>query len=279
MTRPPLTALYVPGDRPDRFDKAVISGADVVIVDLEDAVAPAAKSAAREAVGSWLTGRPATAVQVRINGAGTPYHDDDLRAVEGTHRSVGVRIPKADSVQRLAALAVRLPDRPLHVLVESAAGVEVLAELARSTGVASVGLGEADLASELGLVDDEPLAWIRTRLVVAARAAGLPPPMMSVWTDLLDLDGLRTSCAAGRRRGFLGRAAIHPRQLAVIVEAFTPTSSEVDAARAVLTALDAAERRGDGVAVLGGGRMVDAAMRSAAERTVALAADQRPSRW
>ena len=213
----------------------------------------------------------------------TAWYDDDLVAIADAGGGAGIRVPKVGSAAALADLATRVVGHLLHPLIETAGGVEELAQIARVPGVASIGLGEADLASELGFDDDEPLGWIRTRLVIAARAAGLPPPMMSAWTDLQDMEGLRGSCAVGRRRGFLGRAAVHPRQLPVIVDAFVPTAAETTRARAVLAGLAAAERNGSGVSVLADGRMVDAAMREAAERTVALARttseeDQRPSR-
>lgn len=266
-----VTALYVPGDRPERFDKAVAAGPDIVIIDLEDAVAPSAKPYARSAVAEYLAsgGRPC-AVHVRVNGRQTPWWADDLAALAGLPGLAGLRLAKVESADDVRTAAGAVGGVSLHPLVESAVGVEALAEIARS-GVGSVELGEADLASDLGVQDDSVLDWVRARLVVATRAAALPPPMMSVWTALADLDGLARSCGIGRRRGFVGRTAIHPRQLPVIRSAFTPTQVEVDRARTVLDALAGAADAGGGVAVLADGSMVDAAMREGAERVIALA--------
>ena len=239
-----LTALYVPGDRPDRFDKAAASGADVVILDLEDAVAPARRATAREHVAAWLAKPPAVGVQVRIGAL------DDLAALPA---DVPIRLPKVESPADVDAVG----ERDVHALIETAAGVENAYAIAAHPRVVSIGLGEADLAAGLGITDESALAWIRVRTVVAARAAGLPAPMMSVYPDVADLAGLAASCAVGRSLGMRGRAAIHPRQVPVIAEAFAPTADELAWARDVLAALDGA---GDGVATLPSGSMVDAAM-------------------
>jgi citrate lyase subunit beta / citryl-CoA lyase len=239
-----LTALYVPGDRPDRFDKAAASGADAVILDLEDAVAPARRAEAREQVAKWLAGRPDVDVQVRIGSL------DDVAALPP---DVAIRLPKVESVADVDAVGAR----DVHALVETASGVEIAYAIASHPRVVSIGLGEADLAADLGITDESALAWIRVRVVVAARAAGLPAPMMSAYPDIADLDGLAASCAAGRTLGMVGRTAIHPRQVPVIAAAFAPTESELAWAREVLAALDGAA---EGVAVLSSGAMVDAAM-------------------
>ncbi|WP_053205107.1 HpcH/HpaI aldolase/citrate lyase family protein [Jiangella muralis] len=264
-----LTLLYVPADRPDRAAKALASAADVVILDLEDAVAPSAKDAARAGVGSLLTDE--RAVQVRVNAPGTPWGADDLAMVAGLPPSVGVRVPKVSSPADVAAVRAVAGPRPVHVLLETAAGVEAAYAVASAPGVASIGLGEADLASDLGVSGPDGLAWCRQRLVVAARAAGLPPPAMAVWADLRDDDGLAASCRAGRALGFVGRAAIHPKQLPVIEAGFRPSADEVERAAEVVAAVGAG-----GVAVLPGGRFVDVAMVAQARRVLALAARTTP---
>lgn len=243
----PLTALYVPGSRPDRFDKAAASGADVVILDLEDSVSEGEKDGARAAVRAWLP-RAAVPVQVRVNAPGSPALSLDLDALPG---SVEIRLPKVVGVDDLTPLT----GRRVHVIIESALGVEHAFEIARRPEVASLALGEADLAAELGIDGDQAFAWVRSRLVVAAKAAGLPAPMMSVFAAVRDLDGLADSCAAGRRLGLRGRTAVHPRQLPVIRSAFRPTPQEQAWAAEVLDAL-----QNTGVATLPDGAMVDAAM-------------------
>lgn len=267
-----LTWLYVPGDRPDRFAKAVASGADAVILDLEDAVVADRKAYAREAVAEFLAGEHPVPVQVRVNELTGPDVDADLAAVAGRPGLTGLRLPKVESAATVTALAARVAV-PLHPLVESAAGVESAYAIATAhPAVASIGLGEADLRSDLGVTDEDGLTWPRGRIVVAACAAGLPPPAMSVYPNVADVDGLAASCARGRRLGFLGRAAIHPRQLPVIAEAFRPAEREVARAEELLAAVAEAQTRDSGTVVLPDGRFADRAMVAAARRTVDLAA-------
>lgn len=274
----PLTLLYVPADRPDRVAKALASAADVVLVDLEDAVAPSHKAPARENLAGLLGGlsgrRSAVgAVQVRINHASTPWHADDVATVAGLPPGVGARIPKVESADEVRALAAAMPGRALHLLVESALGVERAFEVAAaSPQVASIGLGEADLRSDLRLDGEDGLLWSRGRVVVAARAAGLPAPVMSAYTNVRDLDGLASSCRAGRTLGFCGRTAIHPAQLDTIREAFLPTSGEVAAAREVLERVGSASLEGVGAVALADGTFLDVAMVERARWVLGLAA-------
>jgi citrate lyase subunit beta/citryl-CoA lyase len=272
----PLTLLYVPADRPDRVTKALASDADAVLVDLEDSVAPSRKDEVRENVARLLAGpagsmapagavptagRAAGAVQVRINDPSTPWHADDVAMLATLPHGVGARIPKVESADEVRALAAALPGRALHLLVESALGIERAFELATaSPQVASIGLGEADLRSDLRVDGDEGLTWVRGRVVVAARAARLPPPAMSAYTNVRDLDGLAASCRAGRALGFCGRTAIHPAQLDTIRTAFLPSEAEVAAAREVLDRVGSAAVDGVGVVALADGTFLDVAM-------------------
>jgi citrate lyase subunit beta/citryl-CoA lyase len=274
-TLPSLTWLYVPGDRPDRFAKALTSGADVVIVDLEDAVTPGHKDAARANARALLAAPTPTPVDVRINDLRSPWGAADCAAVGDAPGLAGIRIPKVENAADVRAVRTSLRARPvpLHCLIESARGVEAAFEIASADpSVASIGLGEADLQSDLGVSDEDGLLWSRSRIVVAARAAGLAAPAMSVYPNVDDPDGLAASCRRGRALGFLGRAAIHPRQLSTIVDCFLPTAAEIAAARELLDALDEAGREGHGVAVLPDGRFVDRAMVDGAKRAIALAA-------
>ncbi len=258
----PLTWLYVPGDRPDRFDKAAGSGADVVIVDLEDAVAPAHKDQARDNAVGWLaTARPAS-VEVRVNAVGTPWAAEDLAALTDTPALRAVRLPKVESSAGVLAAAELLGARAcgLSCLLETAVGVEAAYEIATAPRVAAIGLGEADLAADLGVAGADGLAWSRSRLVVAARAAGLPAPAMSAYPQVHDLDGLAASCLVGLRQGFVGRAAVHPRQVPVIEAAFRPSEVEIADARAVIAAFARAGELGEGVFALEDGRMIDPAV-------------------
>lgn len=270
---PLVTGLYVPGDRPDRFDKAVATGADLVILDLEDAVRPDAKTLAREAVVAWLTsaeGREAgarTVLQVRVN-EGSAEDLAALAALSADRPPFEVRLPKVETVDELDRAASALPGVPVTALVESARGLEGAATLAAHPAVTRLALGESDLASELGSRADAVLDHLRIRLLVAAKAGGLPAPMLSAYPALRDLEGLRLDTERGRALGAEGRVAVHPSQLPVIRRAFAPAEGDVAWARAVLAALDQA---GDGVATLADGEMVDPAMRGRAEGILARA--------
>jgi citrate lyase subunit beta/citryl-CoA lyase len=264
------TLLYVPADRPGRVEKALASVADVVVLDLEDAVAAGHKDAARAAVARLLAD-PSRPVQVRVNDLRTPYGRADLGALASLLRATeGVRLPKVESADEVREAAALAPGVALHPLLESALGVERAYDIASAhPQVASVGLGEADLRADLGVSDDAGLAWARSRVVVAARAAGLPAPVQSVYPDIGDLDGLAASSRLGRALGFRGRAAIHPAQLPVIAEAYRPDAAEIAAARRVLAAFEVASAAGTGAVALSGGGFVDVAVVRQAERVLA----------
>ncbi|OKI96933.1 citrate lyase subunit beta [Streptomyces sp. CB01249] len=265
----PLTLLYVPGDRPDVVRKAAASGADVVIVDLEDAVAPDRKEYARAATVELLSDPPSGAappVHVRVN------DEADVLALAGLPGLGGLRLPKITHAASVHHIAARAPGVALCPLLESALGIEHAYSVAAAhPQVQAIALGEADLRADLGVREDAGLDWSRSRVVVAARAAGLAPPTQSVFADVRDLDGLWTSCAHGRALGFLGRAAIHPRQLPVIERAFRPTPQEVEAAWQIVEAA----RDQAGAQALPDGRFVDAAVVAQARRTLALAQRKR----
>ncbi len=269
-----LTWLYVPGDRPAVVAKALHSGADVVLVDLEDAVAPERKPYALAATAELLSEpRPGPVpVHVRVNALAGPLADGELRTLAPLPGLAGLRLPKTggrEEVLRVAAAARAAGGvPPLYPLLESALGVERAYEIAAAhPAVRGIALGEADLRAELGVADDAGLVWPRGRAVVAARAAGLPPPAQSVYPDVADLDGLARSCAAGRALGFLGRTAIHPRQLPVIERAFLPTRQEAERAEEIA----AAAATDAGALALPDGRFVDAAVVAEARRTLRLA--------
>ena len=261
---PIVTGLYVPGDRPERFAKAVATGAQLVILDLEDAVAAGHKEAARQHVVDWLASDESKPpfVEVRVNAGDAA----DLEALAAVTSDFAVRLPKVESPGDVdAALSVLGREVPVAALIETALGLEAAAAISAHSAVMSVGLGEADLAGDLGSADDAVLDWARVRLLVAARAAGKPPPMMSVYADIRDLEGLAADTRRGKAMGFVGRTAIHPSQVPVITTAFTPTATEVAWASDVLAATAAG-----GVTTLTSGEMVDPAMRRRAEAILAL---------
>ncbi|MER6071158.1 CoA ester lyase [Streptomyces sp. NPDC001817] len=267
MTPHPLTWLYVPGDRPPVVAKALVAGADVVVVDLEDAVAPDRKEYARAATAELLTGPPPVPVHVRVNALDSPWSAGDLAALAALPGLAGLRLPKVTTPAEIRQVAAAIPV-PLYALLETALGIEHAYAIATAhPALRGIALGEADLRADLGVRADAGLDWPRSRVIVAARAAGLAPPPQSIHPDIRDLDGLAASCAHGRCLGFLGRAAIHPRQLPVIERAYLPTPAEIEHAETVLKA--AATKQG--AQALPDGRFVDAAVVAMAQRTLSLA--------
>ncbi|MET9813716.1 CoA ester lyase [Streptomyces sp. NPDC006129] len=267
MTAFPLTWLYAPGDRPDLVAKALTSGADIVVVDLEDAVAPDRKEYARAATADLLTDPPPVPVHVRVNALAGPWAERDIATLATAPGLSGLRLPKVTSPAEITRVAPRAA-AGLYALLETALAVEQAYAVATAhPNLRGIALGEADLRADLGVRDDTGLAWARSRVIVAARAAGLPPPPQSVHPDIRDLEGLAASCAHGRALGFLGRAAIHPRQLPVIERAYLPSEEEIERAETVLKA--AATQQG--AQALPDGRFVDAAVVTAAQRTLSLA--------
>lgn len=270
MDRPPLTLLYVPANRPDRVQKAIASEADVVIVDLEDAVPAADKEAARAVVLGLLEAPPERPLQVRINSIRTAEGDTDVVALEGF--AIDVRLPKVSAPDDVRLAASSLPNARLHCLIESAVGLERAFEVASAhDSVVGVSLGEADLGASLGVPSENGLDFARSRIVLAAAAANLPAPAQSAYPHVSDLDGLRASCLRGRRLGMVGRAAIHPAQLETIRQVYLPTDEEVEHARSILASARGEEPTATGAVALKDGRFVDAAVLKAAERTLLLA--------
>lgn len=265
----PRSHLYVPGDRPDMLAGALDRGADALIADLEDAVPVAAKEAARQAVAAWLaTARPRDVeIWVRVNSG--PLREDDIRAVAKNPALTGIIVAKAERAD-LVEVDGQLTDigsaARLVPLIETAAAVLEAPDLARAPRVLRLHLGEADLRADTGIdpgPDERELLWPRTQIVMAAAAAGIEPPVAAVSTEYRDLAAFRASTEAMARLGFLGRACIHPAQVAVANEVFTPAPEAVERARELLARFTA---EGSGVAVDADGRMVDEAVVRQARR-------------
>ena len=250
--------LFVPGHRPERLAKALASGADAVIVDLEDAVPLDAKDTARAAlVAGWsvLDDAQRARLLVRVNPAGTPWHAADLAAVAGLSGLGAVMLPKAENVQQIEAVALA-SQRPVLPLVESAEGVGQMDAMARASGVLRLGLGHIDLQADLGMhcgPDETELAPIRVALVVASRRAGLPAPVDGVTTATTDEEVLARDAQRSRRFGFGAKLCIHPAQVAGVHQALAPTEAECAWAERVLAA--EVEARGGAFSV--DGKMVD----------------------
>ena len=251
MLQPARSLLFVPGSRPDRFEKALAAGANAVIIDLEDAVAPADKERAREDVSAWLA--PHRAVMVRINGADNAWFGDDL-ALCRRPGVAAVMLPKAERAEDIAALrgagaATVLP------LIESAAGMAALTAIAAAPGVQRLVFGSIDFQVDLGMRDalEDELLFFRSQLVLASRLAGLQAPVDGVSTAIDDADQLRDDVLRARRLGFGGKLCIHPRQVASVNRHFAPSAAERAWAQRVL---DAAAASG-GAAIAVDGKMVD----------------------
>ena len=255
--------LYVPGDRPDRFAKAAASGADAVILDLEDAVPMARKHEARAAVAAWLRDRAGSngpQLWVRVNAG--ELAAEDVRAVAG--HAHGLSAPKATA----AALDRLEVDIPVIALIETPEALLDVRTIAGHPLVVRLAIGEADLGAELGASSEEAFIALRMQVVVASAAAGIDRPVGPVSTDFRNLDALRAGTDRLRGLGFGARAAIHPAQVAPINEAFTPGAEEVERARSLLARFDAA---GGGVLTDDHGRMVDEAVVRSARDVLARA--------
>ncbi len=265
VTRIPKSYLFVPGNRPDRFAKAAASEADALILDLEDAVGPDDKGAARTAVRHWLESG-GTAL-VRVNGADTPWFADDV-AMLAEVQTAGVMVPKSDAPS-LSQAAKALPGCGLVALVETVAGIAEARSAARTAGVRRLAFGNLDFGTDARVPPGSPvLDAARVELVLASRLADLPPPVDGVTMALKDEMEIAADVAHARSCGFAAKLCIHPAQVAIVNRGFTPTEDERGWASRVLTALAAAK----GSVVQVDGKMVDAPLIERAEWILAHAA-------
>ena len=265
--------LFVPGDRPERFDKAVASGADAIILDLEDSVAPAAKGTARDSVAAFLACARTLPVFVRIN----PLDGDDAAADIAaiySGKPDAIVLPKAEGAASVRRLLDLTPFPILPIATETPAAVFELGSY-REVGRHLVGLtwGAEDLPAAIGALTAReadgsytaPYQLTRSLTLFGAHTAAIPA-LETVYPDFRDLDGLRSYATRGRRDGFAGMMAIHPAQVAVINEAFSPGQAEIAHARAVVAAFEA--QPDAGVLQLDG-KMIDAPHLKAARRVLA----------
>lgn len=245
--------LFVPGDRPERFDKALAAGADQVIVDLEDAVPPADKARARALLVAWLA-RTHARVAVRLNAADTGWFNDDVALLD-LPAVAAVVLPKAEDPAVLAMLAARCPGLALVPLIESAAGLAAVRAIAAVPGVERLAFGHLDFQVDLGLRDaaEDELLPFRCEIVLASRLAHIAAPLDGVTTALDDAERLATDVARARRLGFGGKLCIHPRQVTGVRAGFAPAAAERAWAQRVLAAAAAS----GGAAVAVDGKMVD----------------------
>lgn len=280
----PRSYLYVPGNDPAKLARATQRGADALIVDLEDAVPADAKDEARAIVAAWLLEAHDDAVEIWVRINPGPLGLLDVAAVAGPSLR-GVMVAKTESVAQLTAVgaalsaAERSQGLPLGSigvvpLLESAAALLVAQDIAQVDRVVRLQVGEADLAADLGFTpsaDESEWSAIRSQTVVISTAAGISAPVAPVSTNFRDLDAYAESTRALSRRGFVGRACIHPAQVAVANEIFTPTDDELGRARELERLFDDAVGQGVGVIVGPDGRMIDEAVVRQARRVIGLA--------
>jgi len=262
------TYLFVPGNRPERFAKALASGADRVVLDLEDAVADEAKGPARDAIATWSAhaeGADRERIVVRINDAASRWFADDLRLL-GQVGVTTLMLPKSESPEQLRAVQGALPGVRVLALVESARGVADVDVIATAPGVLRLVFGTLDYALDLDIEIAEQadgLSFAASRLVIASRLAGLASPVAGVTPQIDDESRLLADLAWSRRHGLGAKLCIHPKQVGPIHAALAPSALEVDWARRVL----AAEAQSPGAARLDG-RMIDRPVILQAQRTL-----------
>ena len=260
--------LFAPGHNAKLLDRVFTAGADALMLDLEDAVPPAFKADARRMVAGALISPPAPArAWVRVNTARTDACAADLDAV--SEHAYGIRIPKTESPDDVAWVAARAPGKPIICAIENARGVLAAQEIGAAPGVRHLAMGGVDLQRDLNTTGgNAQTAYVRSHLVVCSRAAGIDPPIDSVFPRLDDDAELRSQAEFARSLGFFGKSAIHPRQLPVLHDVFTPSERELAWAQEVLEAFDAA---GGAALRLPDGEFVDLPVAQRARRVLQLA--------
>jgi citrate lyase subunit beta/citryl-CoA lyase len=276
MERVFRSVLFVPGVRPDRFASAVGSGADAVVFDLEDSVDGTRKAEARQHVAETLPRLGSAGLVerwVRINAASSDWFVDDVDFVRSLTGVDGVVVPKAESAEQIAGVASTVGGAHVVPLIETSRGILHAPAIATAVGGIRVILfGAEDLTAEIGVprtVDGDELVYPRSQVVLAATSVGADA-VDAVFIDLASPDALRKDAARARAMGFRGKMAIHPDQIPIINDVFTASAEEVDRARRIVEAYDAATRRGEGV-VRVDDKMVDAPVATRARRVLATA--------
>jgi citrate lyase subunit beta/citryl-CoA lyase len=268
-----ITYLFVPGNRPERFAKALASGADCIIVDLEDAVALADKPAARTAIANWVASTQAATpeqlsrVWVRINDVASPAYLRDVALLQSVPLS-RVMLPKCESADHVAMVCKDLPrGASILPLIETARGMVTLNEIAHAPSVHRLAFGALDYMVDLDIPADSPaLGFAAAQIAIASRAAGLPAPVAGV-TPALDAAQVTADTQQARALGFGAKMCIHPVQVAAVRQAFAPTAQELDWATRVLHAW---QTSGGGALQLDG-KMIDRPVVLKAERILASA--------
>lgn len=280
------TTLFAPATHARHVEKALAGDADGVILDLEDAIALAEKATARQAARQALAARTVDGprVYVRVNGLTTPYAYDDLCAIVAPGLD-GVIMPKAESAHQIATLdwlltqlerAAGLAEGDIEIMpiIETAIGLTRIAEIAAaSSRIARLNFGAGDFSLDTNMTwtaGHEGILWARTQVVVASRAARLEPPLDTVYARLDDAEGFRREAEQALRLGFQGKACIHPSQVVIANEVFSPSVSEVERAREIVAAFASAEAAGV-ASIRVGGQFIDYPVAARAQRTLDVA--------
>ena len=263
------SALFVPGNRPERFSKALAAGADAVIIDLEDAVEESAKETARDHIARFAIENPEARFLVRSNAADTPWFEQDMALCRAHASITAVVLPKAETAAQLARVR-DLTGKPMIPIVESARGVLALEELAGAQGVERLAFGYLDLMLDTGTRPNTPgarllLDHVRCRIVLCSAAAGILPPLDGVHPDFRDTATVSSIATQVRDMGFAGVLCIHPAQVTTVHAAFAPPEAEAAWARRVIEEF---ERTGLAAFQIDG-QMVDAPVIERARRLLA----------
>ena len=264
--------LFVPGTRPERFVKALDSGAGGVIIDLEDAVAAEDKETARNAIrGAWpsFTAEQKKRLVIRSNSPGSQFYSADLILAQELDVAC-LLIPKSESVDQMNGAALVLPNTALIPMIETAIGLDHLREIANANQVIRLALGNLDLQADLGMVCDPQeteLHTARYQIVLASRVAQIAPPIDGVTPTTDDVVRIQDDAERAKRMGFGGKLCIHPRQVGIVKSAFMPSEQEVAWAQRVIEA----DKASKGAAVKLDGRMIDRPVVLLAQRTLTIA--------
>lgn len=281
--------LFAPGSNEKLLEKVFSAGADAVVLDLEDAVSPPEKDRARELVSGVMAaraGHPGPGIFIRVNAVGSPWWREDIAAIVGPGLA-GIRVPKSETPAQMAEvdrelskaeerMGLRVGSTRVVCTIETAAGILAATDLARAPRVHSFTFGAADFILDTGIEPDPTetqTLFARSLLVLASRAAGISPPVATVFTRIKDLEGLRASTLASRQLGYFGRSCIHPTQIPIVNEIFTPSESQLERARLIVATFDAAEQNGLGVATTPDGEFIDLPIVERSRALLALAAN------
>ncbi|MCG8382667.1 MAG: CoA ester lyase [Gammaproteobacteria bacterium] len=248
--------LFVPGDRPERFDKALNAGADAIILDLEDAVSDSVKDTARDVVLGWIS--PKHPAYIRVNGSDSPWHADDICAFAKHPGVRGLVLPMAEDRTAIETISSQLAEgADLIPIAETARAIWKIDDIAQTKGVTRIAFGSIDFQGDTGSTaseNEEELLYARSRIVIASKIAGIQAPVDGVTVALDDSHRLEADTQRAKRFGFTAKLCIHPKQIQTVNQLFSPSKEDIGWAHGVLAAVDAASDSGS---IRWQGQMVD----------------------